>query len=93
MDRHQPQVKSSIAGGRIALEDGHDATQYGDGKDGLVLELDADGCGKDKGVELEHHHEKGSKLIEYLYEKVPKHAYVGCQVGQKDAVCVCVPPV
>lgn len=80
MDWHESQIKGSIAGWRIAFENGHDAAQYGDGKDGLLLELDTDGCGKDKRMELEYHHKERSKLVEYLYEKVPKHAYIGCQI-------------
>lgn len=78
MNRHQCQIKSSVTGRRIALKDGHDATKHSDGKDGLILQFDANGCSKDECMELEYNHKERSKLVEYLYEKVPKHADIGC---------------
>jgi hypothetical protein len=52
----------------------------------LIPEADAQWSSKDERVKLKYYQEKVSELVKHLNEKVPKHANVGRQISQTQAV-------
>lgn len=49
-------------------------------------QLDRNGHGKDKDMDLENDQEEGTELVEHLDEKVPAESQVGGQIADSQAI-------